>query len=239
MKKDATPLVKASRTTTKGLLVFILIIILILLFDKIFKYLGVYVLLNYLGISTSVDQSIIVLVITLMATLGMASYIYYIGKSEREENAHQKQISLLESLYAELDAISSKERKIKILDKEISTQGNLQWVKEVFGYGLEPLHSVWNLNTLVYVSGLNRKIKGKSTIRLKEALIHISQKIELIGNLLSKYYNQSNKITRDGMKKGVKSVIDETADLVEKTKKFIVKEFQLKALKGQKWKIRK
>ena len=156
--------------------------------------------------------------------IGVAPLIFHwIWDKKREE---ERQISLLESLYSELDAISSKEKKIKLIKKEIKTEGNLQWVKELFGYGLIPAHKIWNLNTQIYVGGLNSEIKGEKTKSLKSSLIHISQKIELIGNYILQYnqipetnnpHVDNRKILRDSVIK----IVDEVIELVEEANEFI------------------
>jgi len=141
-----------------------------------------------------------------------------------------KQISLLESLYSELSAISSKKREIKILNKKILTEGNLQWIKELFNIGLKPAHGIWNLNIQLYVIGLNRTINNKKTKPLKDALIHIGQKIELIGNYLNQYNQIPEKIAeinREPIKEAITNVVKEVIELVEVTKEFIEKEFEV------------
>lgn len=140
---------------------------------------------------------------------------------------YKRQVSLLESLYSELDAISNNEKKIKLLNKEISTKGNLQWVEELFGYGLKPAHGIWKLNTQIYVEGLNKRIKFKRTRYLKNALIHISQKIELIENYLSQYnqISDKNKEYEKNVKEAITNVIKEVTGLVENTKKYLEIEF--------------
>jgi len=136
----------------------------------------------------------------------------------------------LESLYSELDTISSNKRKIKILNKEISTEGNLQWVKELFESGLKPAHGIWNLNVQIYVTSLNVKIKNKETKPLKDALIHISQKIELIGNYLIQYNQIPEGVSekdKGPIKSAVVNVLNEVIELVEITKELIKKEFDV------------
>ncbi|MAH47988.1 hypothetical protein CMI37_19355 [Candidatus Pacearchaeota archaeon] len=138
-----------------------------------------------------------------------------------------RQVSLLEALYAELNAISSKKSEIELIKKKIPTKGNLQWVKELLGWGLKGGHEIWRLNTRDYVVGLNRKIKGRKTKHLKDTLIHISQKIELIGNHLSQY-DQIPQVRRKDVMHAIMKLIEETIELVEETKKFIKKEFRIK-----------
>jgi hypothetical protein len=139
---------------------------------------------------------------------------------------YRKQISLLESLYSELDAISSEEKRIRLSHKEKSIKGNLQWVEELFGWGLKPAHGIWKLNTQIYVAGLNEKIKFKKTKSLKRFLILISQKIELIENYLLQF-NQVPKETDNVYKEAIMKVFAEVIELVETTKTFIEKEFRI------------
>ncbi len=88
-------------------------------------------------------------------------------------------------------------------------------------------HGIWKLNTQVYVACLNGKIKFKKTENLKNVLIHISQKIELIENYLLQY-NQVPKEHQKSIKEAVMKVLKEVIELVETTKKFIETEFRIK-----------
>lgn len=139
----------------------------------------------------------------------------------------RRQIALLKSLYSELDALSSKKKKIKLLNKEISTVGNIQWAKELFEGELKPAHNLWRLNTKIYVSELNDKINHKRTKELKDALIHISQKIELIETHL----NSTDKIPKgqkDMIKEILMNICDEVIGLIETTKEYLSKEFKIR-----------
>lgn len=150
---------------------------------------------------------------------------------EREKDENKRQLGILDSLYTELDAISSKEREIKILDKKISTKGNLEWVRELFGNDLKPAHGVWGLNPRSYIIGLNSEIEGKKTRDLKSALIYINQKIELIENYLIQYGQipeKASKIHKEALKKAVMNLLKETIGFIETTKKFIEQEFGAK-----------
>lgn len=138
----------------------------------------------------------------------------------------QRQISLLEALYSELDAISSKKGEIEVLDKKIPTKGNLQWIKELFGWELRPAHGIWKLSTQDYITGLDRKIKGKTTRPLKKVLILISQKIELIENYLIQYASVTRK--DDAIKEAIMKVINEVTELVDITKKLLEKDFGIR-----------
>ena len=230
MAGKKTPLSNAILITARGLWIFILFMVFLILFNKFFDYIGLYSLLNSFRINTTFDREAIILIITLISTLSMVSYIYYVGKEEREKTDYQKQISLLESLYSELDAISSKEKKINLLDKEISTKGNLQWYKELYKGDLKPAHGIWNLNTKIYVGKLNWKIKNKETKPLKDALIHISQKIELIENQLSQYHQIPKTVSekiRNTFKKAIMNNLKELIEFVETTKEFIEKAWRL------------
>lgn len=160
------------------------------------------------------------IVIILVGIMPIIFHFFWDKKREKE-----KQDNLLESLYAELDKISSKKGEIKILDKKIDTEGNLQWVKELFGWGLKPAHSIWKLNTEIYIVSLNRTIKGKKTKNLKDLLLHINQKIELIENYLMQY-NQLQKENKD-VKDSIIKVINEVIELVETAKKLIEQDFKI------------
>ena len=135
-------------------------------------------------------------------------------------------ISLLESLHSELEAISSKKRKIKLLDLNIDTAGNLQWVKELFGYELKHAHGIWKLNVQTYIGELNNKIWFKKTKDLKRVLIHISQKIEMIENYFRQYEGVPKEYQKV-IKEAIIKVVDETIKLVETGKKFIEDEFKI------------
>lgn len=139
---------------------------------------------------------------------------------------NQKQISLLESLYSELEAISSKKGEINVKGKKIETEGNLQWVKELFGWELRPNHKIWVLNTQIYVGGINRQVKGKKTRPLKQLLIRISQKIELVENYVDQYSSAARKDS--AMKEAILKVIEEVTELVDLTKNILEREFGIK-----------
>ena len=164
-----------------------------------------------------------IIIITLIGLATVLAQIWSVlwqnHKKKRSES--EKQISLLESLYSELDAISSKKRKIKFLNEKISTIGNLQWVKENLGGKF--LHAVWNLNVLIYIQGLNSKINKIETKNLKDALIHISQKIEMIRNVISEYDLKSDL----DMKKSLEEIIDELIGFIDKIKQMIKKDFKI------------
>ena len=187
---------------------------------KGFENYDVHVLTYYEHVTEEVSRNALyVSIFALFAAIIMGILPFY--------RDYKKQVSLLESLYSELDAISSKEKKINLLNKEISTKGNLQWVEELFGWDLKPAHGIWKLNTQIYVDGLNEKIKFKKTKHLKNALIHISQKIELIENYLSQYnqVSEKNKEYRKNVKEAITKVLKEVIELVETTKKYIELEF--------------
>ncbi len=161
-------------------------------------------------------NSLLVSIFALIIAIIMAFLTFY--------KDYKRQISLLESLHSELEAISSKKRKIELLDLNIDTTGNLQWVKELFGYELKHAHGIWKLNVQTYVGELNNKIKFNKTKDLKRVLIHISQKIEMIEN----YFRQYEGVPKDhqkAIKEAIIKVVDETIKLVETGKKFIEDEF--------------
>ncbi|MFH1311154.1 MAG: hypothetical protein ABIH65_01990 [Nanoarchaeota archaeon] len=180
--------------------------------------------------SIPLDFSILLNVLGWIVVICLGLYVYNLTKRDEDRREYERQISLLESLYSELDAISSKKKEISTLNKKISTHGNLQWVKELFEQDLKPAHGIWNLNTPNYIVGLNREVMGKKTKLLKDALIHISQKIELIGNYILQYNQIPQKVNKEysePIKEVILKVLNETIGLVDETKEFIKKEFKL------------
>lgn len=164
-------------------------------------------------------NSLIVSIFALIIAIIMAFLTFY--------RDYKRQISILESLHSELEAISSKKKKIKLLDLNIDTIGNLQWVKELFDYELKHAHGIWKLNVQTYIGELNNKIKFKKTKSLKKVLIHISQKIEMIEN----YFRQYEGVPKEHqkiIKEAIIKVIDETMGLVDTGKRFIEDEFGIK-----------
>ena len=187
-------------------------------------------LLKTWGIIWNINPNDLSLTITILATILIATYIYNKSKNDGKENKKTKQISLLKSLYYELDAISNKEKIITFLDKEIHTKGNLQWIKELLTNNGSPAHGIWNLNTRIYVTELDTIINNKKTQKLKESLIHLNQKIELIGNYLlthriakEKYLHKESKIIGELLI----PLVEELIDLTDRTKKYLEKEFNI------------
>jgi len=130
-----------------------------------------------------------------------------------------------------LNTISSNKHEIRILNEKISTKGNLQWTKESLSRNASPAHGIWNLNTKIYVTGLNSEIKNKKTKNLKEALIHITQKIELIETYLSTHRQineEKLKKYKAAMGESMIPLLDEVIGLVDTTKKHLEKEFGIK-----------
>ncbi len=204
---------------------FVLLVQLFLLsFFFVFKmalwtFFGVEWIVNLIGLATF---------LTILTTIGGASYFYEVNRENQRRDELRRQKDLLESLYTELDAISNKNKKIKF------EEGNLQWFKDAVGVG-KPLHSVWSINPSPYLSYLSSVINGKETRSIKRKLVRLNQKIEMInGIVLSGEYNLGifgQRETRDEqMLKFVKKVIDEMIDLTEEMKKRLVDEFKVKPL---------
>ncbi|MCH7758788.1 hypothetical protein IID20_00295, partial [Patescibacteria group bacterium] len=102
-------------------------------------------LLELKGINLIIPSDVLTVLLTILATIGMALYIYNVNKKDREEVERQKQISLLESLFTELNLISSENGDFR------KSEGNLQWFSEAIDLG-DPLHSIWNINPTPYLS---------------------------------------------------------------------------------------
>ncbi len=118
-----------------------------------------------------------------------------------------------------------------MLNIKISTKGNLQWIKELLENNGNPAHGIWNLNTSIYVTGLNRKIKGKKTDKLKSSLIHATQKIELIGNYLSTHRQAKERELEkhaQAIAKVLIKPVGELINLVDTIKKYLIEEFKIK-----------
>ena len=188
--------------------------------DSLFKTRRIHILSHSEVMNEKISQtSLRVSIFALIIAIIMVFLTFY--------KDYKRQISLLESLHSELEAISSKKRMIELLDIKIDTTGNLQWVKELFGYELKHAHGIWKLNVQTYVGELNNKIRFKKTKDLKRVLIHISQKIEMIEN----YFRQYEGVPKEHqkvIKEAIIKVVDETIKLVETGKKFIEDEFGIK-----------
>ena len=128
----------------------------------------------------------------------------------------EKQKDLFKSLYCELSVISNPEKK---------EEGNLQWFFNSIGKG-EPLHSIWTVNVSPYMAGLPSKFEGNEIISIKNELVKINQKIEMINNVvLSGKYDLIKKLLGEKrnpdnqMRKYIKKVINETIGRIELIKK--------------------
>lgn len=212
MGKEIKAFINASYGTAVGLLTISLVMFIIFL---------LYQFLNSIGLKFVVELNALVLGITILATFGVALYIYNINKENKKESESQRQIDLLESLYVELDTISTKKKGHKF------KEGNLQWFNEALGLG-DPLHSVWKLNHSPYLSYLSSMINEKETGSLKRNVVKLHQKIEMINNIvLSGKYNlrkYESKGTYDQvMSKFVNETIKESIGIAEKMKKRIKK----------------
>jgi hypothetical protein len=221
IKKSA--ILNAFESLFLGLLI---IVIILLLMDRL-----LFLIHDIWGIVLPFSSEGLSLVVSISVAMGLAFFLYYRNREDQEEIESKKQNDLLESLCTELDAIGSKKNEFKILNKKISTKGNLEWFYELFKDGLKPGHGIWKLNPQLYVIGLNGKINGKKTKPLKDAIIHLNQKIELIENYLVQYdkipEGASFRVHREAVKNGVMNLIDDTIDLVRIIKKFIKKEFKI------------
>lgn len=212
MVKEIKAFIKASHQTAFGLLTISFVMFILLLFSK---------LLNFIGLKFVIESTALFLAITILATFGVALYIYNINRENKKEDELKRQIDLLGSLYVELEAISNEKKEIKF------EEGNLQWFKDALGYG-KPLHSVWSVNPSPYLSYLHSNINGKETSSLKKKLVKLNQKIEMINNIvLSGEYNLGifgKKTTRDEvMLNFVRKTITEMIGLTEEIKKIIKK----------------
>ena len=224
MREKYPPLYKAnSNLFLKSIYVVIFVLLIQIFFLLVLTLIKIVLKLSFSLIGLSV-------LLTISTTVGIASYFYEANRRDQKLDKLARQKDILESLYSELEAISSKKRHIELMDTKVSTHGNLQWVKELFEQGLKPAHGIWKLNTQTYVINLNREIKGKETKRLKDSLIHISQKIELIENYLIQYNQipeKASEVYKVPIKKAIVNTLKETIGLVESTKEFIKKEFEI------------
>ena len=83
MRKEINAFINASYGTAIGLLTISFIMFIMLLF---------YELLKLIGFNFPIDSNSLFLVITILATFGMALYIYNIRKSERDENIYPDEV---------------------------------------------------------------------------------------------------------------------------------------------------
>jgi hypothetical protein len=104
---------------------------------------------------------------------------------------------------------------------------NLQGAKELFGWGLKPAYSIWKLDTQMYVTNLNVKIKWKKTKPLKDLLIAIHQKVECIENYLLQC-GKMPEISKKDIREAVIHFFDDVIGSVEIAKKFIETNFRIK-----------
>ena len=144
----------------------------------------------------------------------------YKNQLRQSDDQHlKKQIELLKSLLIELDMISSKSNKIKVISKDYKIEGNLQWFKELLEKGNVPLHDMWDLDASKYLTELDNNIKEIELSEIKKVIVLINQKISLLNLYRRALVLKNNKVITDSSKKIIKEVIE----IISDTKRFIEK----------------
>ena len=159
--KNESILGKTLIQSAVGLLVFGLILS--------FLWLIIYLLKRFAGILFLIKNSDLQLVLSILATIGTAMYIYNSNKIEKEKEDTRKQIDLLRILSEELDFL---EGNLKAYEKSFSGEGY-------------PVYELWKIDTSIYFANLSHNLNGKETINLKKNLMKIKDKIIIINNFKS------------------------------------------------------
>ena len=124
-------------------------------------------LLNKIGIAIDTKTEIVLPIVSIISAFGIALFIYYSNKKDKDEEEIKKQKDLLIVLQEELNFLF----------------GNLKAYKESFSKPNHyPLYELWKIDTSLYFSNLDHKIKDKKTLKLKKDLMKIKDKIILINN---------------------------------------------------------
>jgi len=161
MKKEITILKKAIFGTLCGLIFLLIVIILMWLF---------YNLLISLGIKMNISDNNLIFVLTIIATFGIALYIYYISKEDKLNESKFRQKELIKSIKELIEEIEQTARgQIKELNK---------------GYGFVPSYLLPSIDYIKFISETDSKIEEKETWTIKRLIIRINIKIETINNLI-------------------------------------------------------
>ena len=167
--------------------------------------------------------SVIITAIIGIVTIYLMVSLFRKEQRYRAREIYALQISLLNSLFVELNQISSPSNDIHINGKIYPHKGNLEWYeKDILpkykkNKGTPP-HEVWKMNTSEYLAKLHNKVDKKDTIELKKLLILINQKLELVRNYFS-----------GGIEaKEIEGVIKETKVMVGDAKEVLRKEFNIR-----------
>jgi len=169
--------------------------------------------------------------IIMMIVVGLAT-ILFMEKHHKEaiesdkKREEEKQLTLLQSLYDELCAISSRKNTFGLYKKS-KFEGNLEWFKASLQKGNLPAHEIWYINVGVYIGELKKEIKEKGTRNLKKQIILINQKISLLNGFLDGMKNKVY-VTDDRIKKAMIEIIDETIGYVNDARKYMETEFKIK-----------
>ena len=127
------------------------------------------------------------------------------------------QIGLLSSLLTELEMLSSKSNKIKIISDDYKIRGNLEWFKESVTKNETPLHDMWEINPSKYLSELDNEINGIKLEEIKKFIVFVNQKISLLNfyreGIIDETVNTSNQNLID--------IIDEVINAITKAKEFV------------------
>lgn len=208
MKKNSLILGKSMFQTGVGLFIFALILSVLWIIVSLLKL--------FFKITLFISDTNLSLVLTILATIGTAMYIYNSDRFEKEKDETKKQLDLLKVLYEEFT----------FLEK------NLESYKEVFSKpNRYPLYELWDIDTSVYFNGLGYKINNQETIGLKKNLMVIKDKILVIDNMKNEAKRleeadvnsiakkiDATKIIRDQI---IKIIDEEILLIVKKSKEFL------------------
>ena len=167
--------------------------------------------------------SVIITALIGVVTIYLMVSLFRKEQRDRARERYSLQISLLNSLFVELNQISSPYNDIYINGKHYPTKGNLEWYEEDIlpkykkNKGTPP-HEVWKINTSEYLAKLHNKVDKKDTIELKKLIILINQKLELIRN----YFSGGIEVNK------IEGVIKETKVMVGDAKEVLRKEFNIR-----------
>jgi len=159
MERDIPTIGKSLIQAAIGLFIFALVLFVF--------FLIAYLLDIFLKITLWISKDDLYLILTILATIGTAIYIYNLNQLDDERKNIRRQKDLLRLLLSELKFL----------------EGNLKSYIETFSKDSHyPLYELWNINHSLYFDGLDYELRGQKTLGLKENLIKIKDKVLIVNN---------------------------------------------------------